>query len=35
LLRVLGHPPELRLACQAELKNDQGLIRLRIADDEL
>jgi len=35
LLRILGHPPELRLACQAELKKDDGLVRLRIADHEL
>jgi ferredoxin len=35
LLLVLGDPPEIRLACQAELKKAEGFIRLRIADDEL
>ncbi len=35
LLEILGDPPQFRLACQAHLKNEAGLVRLRIADDEL
>jgi ferredoxin len=35
LLLALDYPPQMRLACQAELTHDKGLIRLRIADDEL
>jgi ferredoxin len=35
LLLLLGDPPEIRLACQAELKRVDGFIRLRIADEEL
>jgi adenylate cyclase len=34
LLAALAYPPRLRLACQAELTREKGLIRLRIADDE-
>jgi len=35
LLALLGDPPRFRLACQAKLKHADGLVRLRIADDEL
>jgi len=35
LLDILGDPPSVRLACQAQLKKTDGLVRLRIADDEL
>jgi ferredoxin len=35
LLEILGDPPQYRLACQAKVSGGQGLIRLRIADDEI
>lgn len=35
LLEVLGDGPNIRLACQAELLPGSGLVRVRIADDEL
>jgi 2Fe-2S ferredoxin len=35
LLHLLTYPPQMRLACQAELKSADGLVRLRISDDEL
>ena len=35
LLDILGDPASVRLACQAKLKKSDGLVRLRIADDEL
>jgi ferredoxin len=35
LLEILGDPPRFRLACQAKLKKSEGVIRLRIADEEL
>ena len=35
LLEILGDPPHYRLACQAKLKKGGGLVRLRIADEEL
>jgi ferredoxin len=35
LLSALDYPPSIRLACQAELTHEKGLIRLRIVDDEL
>jgi ferredoxin len=35
LLDILGDPASVRLACQAKLKKTDGLVRLRIADDEL
>ncbi|HKQ70483.1 MAG TPA: 2Fe-2S iron-sulfur cluster-binding protein [Polyangiaceae bacterium] len=35
LLDVLADPPHFRLACQAKLKAEAGVVRLRIADDEL
>jgi ferredoxin len=35
LLDLLGDPPSYRLACQAKLTRTEGLIRLRIAGDEI
>ncbi|HMI88162.1 MAG TPA: 2Fe-2S iron-sulfur cluster-binding protein [Polyangiaceae bacterium] len=35
LLDLLGDPPSHRLACQAKLRPEDGLIRLCIADDEI
>jgi ferredoxin len=35
LLAIFGDPGHFRLACQAKLKPEPGLVRLRIADDEL
>ena len=35
LLSALDYPPRLRLACQAELTREKGVVRLRIADDAL
>jgi adenylate cyclase len=35
LLSALDYPPQLRLACQAELTPKKGLVRLRIAHDAL
>jgi 2Fe-2S ferredoxin len=32
---LLGDPPNIRLACQAKVGRGAGLIRLRIADDEI
>ncbi len=35
LLEILGDPFHFRLACQAKLRKADGIIRLRINDDEL
>jgi ferredoxin len=35
LLGLLGDPPTYRLACQARVGTAKGVIRLRIADDEI
>jgi 2Fe-2S ferredoxin len=35
LHRLLGDPPSYRLACQAKIKGQDGVIRLRIAGDEI
>ena len=35
LLSICADPPGVRLACQAKLKKGDGLVRVRIADDEL
>src|SRR5258706_16458411 len=35
LLAIFGDPGHFRLACQATLRKTDGLVRLRIADDEL
>jgi 2Fe-2S ferredoxin len=35
LLGILGDPSRIRLACQARLRKTDGLVHLRIADDEL
>ena len=35
LLELLGDPTNYRLACQAKLTRQSGVIRLRIADDEI
>ena len=35
LLALLGDPPTFRLACQAKVRPVDGLIRLRIAGDEI
>jgi ferredoxin len=35
LLAIFGDPTHFRLACQAKLKKGPGLVRLRIADEEL
>jgi ferredoxin len=35
LLAALGDGPTIRLACQAELRSGPGVVRLRIADEEL
>src|SRR4051812_26372296 len=35
LLSIFGDPAQFRLACQAKLRKADGLVRLRIADDEL
>ena len=32
---LLGDPPSYRLACQAKVKGQDGVIRLRIAGDEI
>ena len=32
---LLGDPPSYRLACQAKVKRHDGVIRLRIAGDEI
>jgi ferredoxin len=35
LLEILGEPPERRLACQARLRSDSGLVQIRVAGDEI
>ncbi len=35
LLDILGDPPAFRLACQAKIKAANGIVRLRIAGDEI
>jgi ferredoxin len=35
LLDLLADPPPFRLACQAKLMPGPGLVRLRIADEEI
>ena len=35
LFEALGDPPTYRLACQATIGGGDGVIRLRIADDEI
>jgi 2Fe-2S ferredoxin len=35
LLSIFGDPGHFRLACQAKIRKADGLVRLRIADDEL
>ena len=35
LLAILGEPPERRLACSAELRPGPGLVRIRVAGDEI
>jgi ferredoxin len=35
LLGLLGDPPTYRLACQAKVRRADGVIRLRIAGDEI
>jgi 2Fe-2S ferredoxin len=35
LLEILGDPSHFRLACQAKLRSGNGIVRLRINDDEL
>lgn len=35
LLAIFGDAPNFRLACQAKLRKAEGVIRLRIADNEL
>ena len=35
LLGLLGDPPTFRLACQARVRPGPGVIRLRIAGDEI
>lgn len=32
---ILGDPESVRLACQAKLKKGPGVIRIRIADEEI
>jgi ferredoxin len=32
---ILGDPPSFRLACQAKIKRAEGVVRLRIAGDEI
>ena len=32
---ILGDPENVRLACQAKLRNGPGLVRIRIADEEI
>ena len=32
---LLGDPPSVRLACQARIRSGDGVIRLRIAGDEI
>jgi 2Fe-2S ferredoxin len=35
LLEILGDPSHFRLACQAKLRKTEGVVKLRINDDEL
>jgi ferredoxin len=35
LFELLGDPPTHRLACQAKIKRADGIVRLRIAGDEI
>jgi 2Fe-2S ferredoxin len=35
LLEILGDPSNFRLACQAKLRRANGIVRIRINDDEL